>query len=325
MLKPLLPDAAWVVATRQSPLALWQTQFVMDRLKSLYPKALFEMLPTKTTGDLNLSDAIGSKSAIGVFVKELETALLEGKADLAVHSLKDLPAVQPEGLSILPILSEQGFREAAGDVLLSVAGKNGPNFWQLPAGARVGTSARRRVAQLKRLRDDLVYVPMRGNLQTRWRKLEEGAAEALVLAEAGVNRLGWQNRISHRFNSLTELLPAPGQGVLAVEYRTTDTGLAESLQPLTSSLLQTVVLAERTLMQTLEGGCQVPLAAYCEVPETLDGPYCLHAELLSADGSQCLRGNTLFHSPQQAQSAAKQLAQTLLSQGGQAIREGAYL
>jgi hydroxymethylbilane synthase len=251
------------IGTRDSALAMIQTTMVIDAVKNRLGDSWgnrFEVVASKAMGDRELGvplSTLGVKTGqYGVFVKELEQALLCNSVDLAIHSLKDMPSVLPEGLIVHPVLE----RESVADVLIS---NDALSFWALPAGAVVGTSSLRRTAQLKRLRSDITVVSIRGNVQTRLRKLqEERVVDALVLAEAGVNRLGLQALVTYRFNPLTELLPAPCQGVLGVESRLSDPAVAAVLACLANSPLERVVFAERTVMRLLEGGCQLPLGVY---------------------------------------------------------------
>jgi hydroxymethylbilane synthase len=252
------------IGTRDSTLALIQTKLVIDAVKRALSQTgniQFEVVASKAIGDLQLGvplSTLGVKTGqYGVFVKELEQALLSHEVDLAIHSLKDMPSVLPEGLVVHPVLA----RESVADVLIS---NDNLSFWALPAGAVVGTSSLRRTAQLKCLRSDITVVSIRGNVQTRLRKLqEERIVDALVLAEAGVNRLGLQALVSYRFDALTELLPAPCQGVLGVESRGNDKLVSPVLSCLANNAaLERVVFAERTVMRLLEGGCQLPLGVY---------------------------------------------------------------
>jgi len=269
------------IGTRDSALALIQTEMVIDAVKQALGEtwgSRLEVVASKAMGDRELGvplSTLGVKTGqYGIFVKELEQALLSHQVDLAIHSLKDMPSVLPEGLVVHPVLA----RESVADVLIS----NGDlSFWDLPSGAVVGTSSLRRTAQLKRLRADITVVSIRGNVQTRLRKLqEEKIVDALVLAEAGVNRLGLQGLVSYQFSPLTELLPAPCQGILGVESRCNDETIAPVLGCLANASLERVVFAERTVMRLLEGGCQLPLGVYAcwnTQPTSLD----LRVQLLS--------------------------------------------
>jgi hydroxymethylbilane synthase len=240
-------------------------------------------MASKAMGDRELTvplSTLGVKTGqYGVFVKELEQALLAHEIDLAIHSLKDMPSVLPQSLVVYPVLA----REAVADVLISTGQLS---FWALPAGAVIGTSSLRRTAQLKRLRTDISVVSIRGNVQTRLRKMEAGAVDALVLAEAGVNRLGLQGLVAYRFDVFSELLPAPCQGVLGVEIRDGETPLSAIVALLVDPLLARVVFAERTVMRLLEGGCQLPLGVYgCWHPIT--GDLELRVQLLSPSTVGC--------------------------------------
>jgi hydroxymethylbilane synthase len=214
----------------------------------------------------------------GLFIKEIEAALLAGKADLAVHSLKDLPTIVPEGL----ILAAVPPREDARDVFISASGRP---FERLPAGARLGTSSPRRQTQLRRLRPDLELIPMRGNLDTRLRKLERGDCDALVLAAAGVHRLGLRERITGYF-TFDQMCPAVGQGALAIEIRQGDAALAYAVAPLDDPATHFAVRAERAMLRRLGGGCQVPIAAHASFE---DGQLRLRGVVASLDGSRVIR------------------------------------
>jgi hydroxymethylbilane synthase len=252
------------VGTRDSPLALLQTQHVIHILQKnpLFQGIRFEEVALKSLGDLNLTDPLSQvgrpHAQYGVFVKELEEHLLSGTIDLAVHSLKDMPSQIPEGLQLLPF----GEREAVEDAFIAANGHS--TFWDLPAGAVVGSSALRRVAQLKRLRGDLQYRNIRGNVQTRFHKLETDEYDATLLAVAGLNRLGLSQRITHRFCPETELIPAVGQGMLGLEFHQNSpffpyfNGLKEK------NLATTAIQAEREILRLLEGGCQLPLGCYAK-------------------------------------------------------------
>jgi hydroxymethylbilane synthase len=296
------------LGSRESPLALVQTQQIADALQRTWPELTIEIKTFKTQGDLILDKALSKAGDKGLFVKELETALLNNEIDLAVHSMKDMPGELPEGLTIV----SAGEREDPRDVLIS---KNGVHFNDLPSGAIIGTSSLRREAQLRRLRPDLSYQVIRGNLQTRSRKLQEGPYEAIVLAAAGVRRLGWEDRITQAFDAWTETVPAVAQGILGIEFRENDHRVAAALKPLQLHSVEVATLAERTVLATLNGGCQLPLGAYCR---EVFGGFEMRGVVLSTDGTQRISADVPVD-PQNPTAAGKLLAQQLLEKGAREI------
>ncbi len=301
------------LGSRESPLALVQAEFVAGLLRARFPHLAVEIRTFKTQGDRVLDVALSKVGDKGLFVKELETALLAGEIDLAVHSMKDMPSTLPEGLSLV----SAGPREDARDVLLDGQGRV---LDALPAGAVVGTSSLRREAQLRRLRPDLRFEVIRGNLQTRLRKLEKGQYDAIVLAAAGVHRLGWQDKVSQYFDPWDGVVPAVAQGILAVEYRGDDCRVAELTDGLRLHAVETARLAERAVLAGLEGGCQLPLGAYCRA---FEAEYRLRAVVLSPDGAACVQAELRVDDRDPAGSGAA-LAAELLDLGAgdilQAIR-----
>jgi hydroxymethylbilane synthase len=302
-----------VIGSRGSQLALWQGNWVRDQLSAAGHEVAIEII--RTTGDklqayppthplpVSIAQSVAEAGTKGLFIKEIEEALLAGEIDLAVHSLKDLPTILPAGL----ILAAVPPREDARDVLISGDGKP---FEQLPAGARVGTSSPRRQAQLRRLRPDLELIALRGNLTTRLRKLEDGDCAALVLAAAGVHRLGLRERITGYF-TLDQMCPAVGQGALAIEIRRDDAELERALTPLDDPATHLAVRAERAMLQRLGGGCQVPIAAYATLE---DGQLRLRGIVASLDGSRLIRAAALG-SPKDPESLGATVAEDLLEQG----------
>lgn len=240
------------IGTRGSHLALWQANWVKGQLDSAGHTAEIRII--KTTGDKLENIPLTTSGTKGLFIKEIQEALLEGSVDVAVHSLKDLPTETTTGLMLAAVPQ----REDARDVLISASSIP---FSELPRGARVGTSSLRRQSQLRRMRGDLELIPMRGNLDTRLRKLDRGDCEAIVLAAAGVHRLGWRERVTEYF-SPSQLCPAVGQGALAIECREGDGKTAPILQGLDDVSTHVAVRAERAMLRRLGGGCQVPIAAY---------------------------------------------------------------
>ncbi len=277
-----------VIGSRGSQLALWQANWVRDRLTAAGHQVSIEII--RTSGDklqsyapteplpASLAQIVAEAGTKGLFIKEIEEALLSGQVDLAVHSLKDLPTTLPGGL----ILAAVPPREDARDVLIS-AGSIA--FEQLPPGTCVGTSSPRRQAQVRWLWPDLKLVPVRGNLTTRLRKLESGDYGALVLAAAGIHRLGLRERITAYF-SFEQICPAVGQGALAIEIRQSDAELAHAVAPLDDPLTHLAVRAERTMLLRLGGGCQVPIAAHANFEE---GQLHLRGVVAATDGSRLIR------------------------------------
>jgi len=244
------------IATRGSKLALWQANHIREAIEKEHG-ATVEILNVKTTGDKILDAPLSKVGGKGLFVKEIEEAILEGRADLAVHSLKDVPTKLPDGLGLTAYTQ----REDARDALISGDGKG---LADLPEGARIGSSSLRRQCQLLKVRPDLLITSLRGNLDTRLRKVEEGRYDAIILAAAGMKRLGWEDRISE-FIPADILLPAIGQGALGIECRADDKQVIDLISFLDHHDTSVAVRAERAFLARLEGGCQVPIAAYGEV------------------------------------------------------------
>lgn len=262
------------VATRKSALALAQARAWMAQFTAATGVETRELHVT-TTGDRIQDRALNQIGGKGLFIKEIEEALLDGSADVAVHSLKDVPAELAPGLRLACIPK----REDARDVIKT---RTGVRFEELPAGARVGTSSLRRTVMLQRLRPDLAFVPLRGNVDTRLRKCEEGEIDAVILAAAGLNRLGFQTRYTHVIEPEV-CLPAVGQGALGIEIRTGDERIEKWLSAVNDRDTELAVAAERGVMLAVEGSCQVPVAAYA-MREGQDGLW-LRALLAEADGS----------------------------------------
>lgn len=245
-----------VIGTRGSQLALWQANWVKSELERLHTGVTCELLVIKTKGDKILDVPLAKVGGKGLFVKEIEEALLDGRIDLAVHSMKDMPADLPEGLKIGAIPE----REDPRDALIS---KNGLNFEALPQGARVGTSSLRRAAQLLAKRPDLQIETLRGNINTRLKKVTEGNLDAIILAAAGLKRLGLGEQITECL-APEIMLPAVGQGALCIESREKDDRIDAALAPLNHLPTRVTVLAERAFLNTLEGSCQIPVGAFAE-------------------------------------------------------------
>jgi len=265
------------IGSRGSALALWQAEFVRDWL-AREAGAAAEIVSIRTAGDHFQQGSVAKIGLKGVFIKEIEDALLAGQVDLAVHSLKDVPTEIPAGLSLVAV----PLREDARDCLVS---RSGAGLMALPRAALVGTSSLRRQAQLRRARPDLAVVELRGNVDTRLRRVEEGAMDAALLAYAGIKRLKQEARVAEVL-SAEVMLPAVGQGALAIEARADDRNLAALLAPLEHGATRTAVSAERAVLAALEGGCQVPLGAWGRVE---NGRLVLDACVCAVDGSEIVR------------------------------------
>ncbi|HKT35893.1 MAG TPA: hydroxymethylbilane synthase [Nitrospira sp.] len=301
-----------VLGTRGSKLAVHQSEWVQARMQELAPHVTVALRRIQTSGDKILDVPLAKIGGKGLFVKEIEEALLSGEIDLAVHSMKDLPTELPAGLDLLCIPS----REDARDALIS---RNGKRFKDLPAGARVGTSSLRRQAQLLQARPDLSIGMLRGNLDTRLRKLREGRFDAVVLAAAGLRRLGWEGEITE-YLAPEISLPAIGQGALGVEGRRDDVFVRELLSGLEHEPTRTTVMAERALLHRLQGGCQVPIAAHA----TLHGSeIVLEGLVASVDGKEVIR-DRVKGPVDDPHSMGIQLAERLLSRGGDRILRTIY-
>jgi hydroxymethylbilane synthase len=295
-----------IIGSRGSKLALWQAKWIKALISGFHPEVTAEIEIIKTTGDVKTEplSVIGGK---GVFTKELEDALIAGRIDLAVHSLKDLPTNLPDLLTIAAICE----REDARDALVLREEQTRGSVNDLPPGAVVGTSSQRRLAQLKYLRRDVVIKDLRGNVDTRLRKLDEGQYDALLLAAAGLRRLGLESRISALI-ATDEMLPAVGQGALAVETRANDHSTIALVGSLNHTATQLACASERSFLRALGGGCQLPIAAYA-VASRDD----LVLEGLVADpiGQEVVRGK-LTGSTAEAEELGSRLAHQLLKRGG---------
>ena len=291
------------IGTRGSKLALWQAEHVRERL--LRECGIeSELVIIKTAGDQFASAAIPDVGGKGIFIKEIEDALLERGVDLAVHSLKDVPTETPRGL-VFPAITR---REDARDVLIS---RSGEKLLKLGGGARVGTSSLRRQSQLRYRRSDLQVVDLRGNVDTRLRKLDGGELDAIVLAKAGVDRLGLSGRITEVL-APDIILSAVGQGALALECREDDAGTRDALVALNHAETGAAVSAERALLEELEGGCQVPLGAWARIED--NGELKMDARVLAADGSECIE-RSARGSAEAPEKLGRRLARELLDAG----------
>ncbi|AKU62386.1 porphobilinogen deaminase [Aggregatibacter aphrophilus] len=300
------------IATRQSPLALWQANYVKDRLQQLYPDLIVELVPMVTKGDVILDSPLAKIGGKGLFVKELENALLNKEADIAVHSMKDVPMQFPEGLGLAVICKREDPRDA-------FVSNSYRTFTELPQGAVVGTSSLRRQCQLKALRPDLDIRSLRGNVGTRLSKLDNGDYDAIILASAGLIRLGLADRIAS-FIEVEQSLPAAGQGAVGIECRTDDVQVKQLLAPLADAETTCCVLAERAMNNHLQGGCQVPIGGYAVLQQ---GQLYLRALVGNVDGSQIIRAEGKS-AVKNADVLGVQIAEQLLAQGADKILQSIY-
>ncbi len=298
------------LGTRGSRLALWQADWVAQEMHRLHPTLQIEIKVIKTQGDKILDVALSKIGDKGLFTKEIENELLAGEIDLAVHSMKDLPTILPPGLIAGAVLQ----RENPQDVLIS---SQGFNLETLPQGGRIGTSSLRRIAQLKALRPDLQPVDLRGNLETRLKKMEEQKLDGIILAYAGVKRLGFDTYITQMID--TELiLPAVSQGAVLAEVREGDQDTRKLIAPINDQAADAATRAERALLRELEGGCQVPVAALAQVRgDRLQ----LRAMVASLDGEHMIR-DSYDGEIERAEDIGRNLAMRMLDQGaGQILSE----
>lgn len=300
------------IATRQSPLALWQAEHIRARLEALHANLKVELVTFVTQGDKILDTPLAKIGGKGLFVKELEAALLDGRADLAVHSMKDVPMALPEGLSLAVICERE-------DPLDAFVSNTYNNFDELPQGAKVGTSSLRRKCQILKQRPDLEIIDLRGNVGTRLSKLDAGNYDAIILASAGLKRLGLAERIRHTLEPVVSL-PAVGQGALGLECRSQDQTVLDLILPLMHTETNACVRAERAFNAYLEGGCQVPIAGYATLE---NGQIHLEGRVGSVDGQTLLKAQQIGL-PEQAEQLGVKLAQDLLAQGAGEILKALY-
>jgi hydroxymethylbilane synthase len=300
------------IATRKSALALWQAEFVKAELLKHHPQLTVELVPMSTQGDKILDTPLAKIGGKGLFVKELETAMLEDRADIAVHSMKDVPVEFPDGLMLSAICEREDPRDAfVSNQFRAIA--------ELPPGAVVGTSSLRRQCQLKALRPDLQVRDLRGNVNTRLAKLDNGEFAAIILAAAGLLRLGFAERIAG-YLPVEQSLPANGQGAVGIECRTSDLRVQTLLAPLEHSITRNCVLAERAMNRRLQGGCQVPIGAFA----TQHGEQItLHGLVGSLDGSEIIR-DQVQGPASSAEALGLQLAERLLAAGAGKILTAVY-
>ncbi|MEW6584338.1 MAG: hydroxymethylbilane synthase [Nitrospirota bacterium] len=328
-----------VIGTRGSKLALWQAQFVGEELKRHHPGLEVDLTKIKTTGDMILDVPLAKVGGKGLFVKEIEEALLSRKVDIAVHSMKDVPTEFPEGLHLAAICE----REDPRDAFISQIQGSGfgiQNFSNLPRGAKIGTSSLRRSCQLLSIRPDLSIHDLRGNLDTRLRKLDEGQFDAIILACAGVKRLGLANRITEILPFKTSL-PAVGQGAVGIECRLDDEFVNSLIAPLNHGGTSICVKAERSFLKRLEGGCQVPIAAHARIVRKNDIPpldplpakggsggvdsehLILDGLVGSVSGDRIIRGR-IEGRPEDAERLGMAVAEDVLSRGAKEILDEVY-
>ncbi|MGL6614070.1 hydroxymethylbilane synthase [Aeromonas caviae] len=300
------------IATRKSPLALWQANFVKDRLEALHPDLQVELVPMSTQGDKILDTPLAKVGGKGLFVKELETAMLEGRADIAVHSMKDVPVEFPDGLGLHTICEREDPRDAFVSNRFKLID-------ELPQGAVVGTSSLRRQCQLRAARPDLVIRDLRGNVNTRLAKLDAGEYDAIILAAAGLKRLEMAHRIA-AFIEPEQSLPANGQGAVGIECRLDDHELHALLAPLEHPETRIRVLTERAMNRALQGGCQVPIGAYALVEGE---EVWLRGLVGSPDGARVIRDE--IRGPlAEGEALGHTLAQRLLAAGADVILAEVY-
>lgn len=309
------------IATRQSPLALWQAEHIKARLQTRYPNLTVNLIPMVTKGDKILDTPLAKIGGKGLFVKELEQALYEKRADIAVHSLKDVPMELPDGLT----LGAYCEREQPTDAFVS---NQFASLADLPNGAKLGTSSLRRQCQIQQYRPDLQIISLRGNVGTRLSKLDNGEYDAIILATSGLIRLGLQDRIRHELDTAISL-PAVGQGALAIECRADDTDVLELLKPLNHEPSRLCVIAERAMNRHLQGGCQVPIAGFAQINS--DNQLWLQGRVGSVDGKVLLKAehhNALSDNVQEAEQIAEAMgiivAENLLAQGADKILKAIY-
>jgi hydroxymethylbilane synthase len=301
-----------IIGSRGSALALAQTTWVKDKIGKYFPDVEVTVKIIKTSADKDQTSSLRSPATVGVFVKELEQALLDNEIDLAVHSMKDVPTQIASGLRIAAIPE----REDARDVLVTPHAKS---LSELPSGSRIGTGSIRRQAQILALRPDLKIMDIRGNVDTRLKKLQDGMVDALILASAGLRRLGLEDRISALLE-FDQMLPAPGQGALAIETRIDDSNTEEIADALNHPSTEIAVLAERNFLQRMGGGCNVPVAAYARLQKNKME---MHGLVAAPDGKSVIR-DSIQQDISRMNEAVATLADRILSRGGREILGKAF-
>ncbi len=291
------------IATRKSALALWQAEHVADRLVAMPEVGSVELVPLSTRGDEILDKSLQKIGGKGLFIKELEVAMQAGNADIAVHSMKDVPAEMPDGFCLAAMLERANHADA-------LVGRGGCVFDSLPHGARIGSSSLRRQAQLKMMRPDLNIEPLRGNVNTRLSKLDRGDYDAIILAAAGLERLGLDHYISEQFTP-EQMLPAAAQGVIGIECLSSRGDLRAVLAKLDHDATVQTTMAERAIARTLEASCQSPVATYAVIK---DGQMTVTALVAMPDGSRSIRDSVQGPAPD-AEQLGIELARRLLASG----------
>lgn len=300
------------IATRKSPLALWQAHYVSNMLQHHHPELKIELVTMVTQGDKILDTPLAKVGGKGLFVKELEVGMLEGRADIAVHSMKDVPVEFPTGLHLAVICEREDPRDA-------FVCNNFKSLEELPQGARLGTSSLRRQSQIAALRPDLKIIDLRGNVNTRLKKLDDGEYDAIILAAAGLKRLEFEDRIT-QFIGTDVCLPAIGQGAVGIECRSDDARVHNLIAPLNDNKTQIRVTAERAMNERLHGGCQVPIAGYAEFEH---GLIMLRGLVGQVDGKKIIRGD-IAGPAENAEELGVVLAEDLLSRGADKILNELY-
>lgn len=299
-----------VIGTRGSELALWQGNHIKSKLAALFPKLEIELHIIKTLGDKILDSPLSKIGDKGLFTKEIERALLDGEIDLAVHSLKDIPTQLPKGLTIGAITEREDVR----DVFIAHPKKSHKTFSDLPKHAKIATGSLRRKCQLLHKRPDLEIIDLRGNLNTRMQKLEQSNWDGMILAKAGVKRLGWEQKITEVL-AYDVMLPAVGQGALGIEIREKDNRVRKIIQMFHHETTAACVNGERALLRHLEGGCQVPIGTYGRIES---GKFRLDAIIGSLDGKRLVRGH-IIGNQSDSEKLGVQLGEQLLARGGKEI------
>ncbi len=307
-----MPSRSIRIATRQSALALWQAEYVKSQLLAAYPDMQVDLVPMTTKGDQILDAPLAKVGGKGLFIKELEVAMQEGRADIAVHSMKDVPVDMPEGFGIHAICEREDPRDAF------VSNKY-QSLAEVPQNGVIGTSSLRRQVQIRALRPDIRIRDLRGNVNTRLAKLDEGQYDAIILAAAGLIRLDMQHRIT-AWLTVQDSLPAVGQGAVGIECRDDDVELIELLAPLHHPATATRVIAERALNAKLQGGCQVPIGSHAE----WDGNQLKVTGLVGGVTSQTIIRAQHCGDPQQAHRLGEEVAQMLFEQNARGLLDEAY-
>lgn len=300
------------IATRKSPLALWQAHYVSNMLQHHHPELKVELVTMVTQGDKILDTPLAKVGGKGLFVKELEVGMLEGRADIAVHSMKDVPVDFPPGLHLATICEREDPRDA-------FVSNNFSTLDELPQGARLGTSSLRRQSQIAAFRPDLKIIDLRGNVNTRLKKLDDGEYDAIILAAAGLKRLEFEDRIT-QFIGTEICLPAIGQGAVGIECRSDDARVHNLIAPLNDNKTQIRVTAERAMNERLQGGCQVPIAGYAEIEK---GLIMMRGLVGQVDGKKIIRGDIAGPLDNAAELGVV-LAEDLLSRGADKILNELY-